>query len=141
MKQLGFILTPLALLAAVVAYAQVSVQTRSGDGGVLWFDINSHAILPGHIVSTGQPPVLTACGGGSPAVVGSDLAGTVTVGTTATGCVITFSKAFSVAPSCIVGWATAPLAAMSWSTTTAALTVVQTSASSNVINYICFGKQ
>ncbi len=129
------------LLAASAAVAQVTVQTRSGDGGVLWFDTNNHAIIPGHIVNTGQPPAISGCGGGSPSIVGSDLAGTVTAGTTATGCVITFNKAFSVAPNCIVGWATAPLAAMAWTTSTTALTVTQTSASSNVLNYICFGKQ
>lgn len=129
------------ILVAGAALAQVSVQTRSGDGGVLWFDANNHGIFAGHIVSTQPVPAVSACGGGTPAIVGSDLAGTVTMGTTSTGCVITFNKAFSVAPNCVVAWATAPLAAMSWSTSTTALTVVQTSTSSNVINYVCFGKQ
>lgn len=131
----------LFLLLAGAAYAQVAVQTRPGDGGVLWFDGNNHAVFPGHIVDTGQAPVLTTCGT-NPAIVGTDLSGMVTMGTASpTGCIITFNKAYSVAPHCVVGWATAPLAAMAWTTTTTALTMVQTGTSSNVIHYVCHGKQ
>lgn len=130
----------LAALAGV-AVAQQQVQTLRGDGGVLWFDANSHAIISGHIVNTGQPPVLSACGT-NPTIVGSDLAGTVTTGTaTPAGCVITFNKAFSVAPNCVLGWASGPLVAMSWTTSTTAITAVQTATSSTVIQYVCFGKQ
>jgi hypothetical protein len=39
-------------------------------------------------------PALTSCGT-SPAIVGTDMAGTVTMGTTPTGCVITFNGAKS----------------------------------------------
>ncbi len=46
-------------------------------------------------------PALTNCGGGTPTIVGTDLAFTVTQGTTATGCVATFSTAFAMVPVCV----------------------------------------
>jgi hypothetical protein len=53
-------------------------------------------------VGSGTAPALTSCGT-SPAIVGTDVAGTVTMGTgTPTGCVITFNVAYIAAPHCIV---------------------------------------
>lgn len=139
MRHLWFIFAPLILLGGI-AVAQVTVQTRPGDGGVLWFDTNSQAILPGHIVSTGAAPVVSACGAGA-TIIGSDLAGTVTTGAATTTCTITFNKAFTAAPTCVLGWPAANLASEAWSTTTTAITVTQTSAAGNPISYICIGKQ
>lgn len=84
-------------------------------------------------------PALTSCGT-TPAIVGTDLAGTVTMGTTATGCVITFNAAFSVAPVCTVTWIATPLASQSYTTSTTAITLTQTSTSNNVVKYICVGQ-
>ncbi len=95
--------------------------------------------VPSHI-ATGQTtaPALTSCGGGSPAITGTDTAGTVTMGTSATGCVITFNVAYTSAPHCIVQWIATPLASQSYATSTSAITLTQTSTSSNVAKYICF---
>ena len=135
------LLTFLFLLLAWPALAQQTVQTRPGDGGLLWFDSANRATIPGQLLDTGPVPVLTACGT-SPAIVGTDLSGTVTMGTgSPTGCVITFAAAYPIAPHCVVGWSVAPLAAMAWTTTTTALTTVQTATSSNVIHYVCHGKR
>lgn len=84
-------------------------------------------------------PALTSCGT-TPAITGTDMAGTVTMGTTATGCVITFNAAFSAAPVCTVTWIATPLASQSYTTSTTAITLTQTSASNNVVKYICIGQ-
>lgn len=84
-------------------------------------------------------PALTSCGT-TPAIVGTDMAGTVTMGTTATGCVITFNVPFAAAPVCVVTWIATPLASQSYTTSTAAITLTQTSASNNVAKYVCIGQ-
>lgn len=90
----------------------------------------------GHTIVSGGTPVLTACGT-TPAIVGTDRDGQVTMGTTATGCVITFSIAYTQAPLCVINWQATPLASQSWTLTNAAITTVQTSASNNKLNYHC----
>lgn len=88
-------------------------------------------------LGTGQtPPVLTACGT-TPAIVGSDTAGKVTMGTTATGCVITFAVAYISAPYCTVTWGATPLASQSYTVTATAITTVQTSTTNNILYYYC----
>ncbi len=84
-------------------------------------------------------PALTSCGGGSPAIVGTDTAGTVTMGTTATGCVITFNVAYAAAPHCVVTWRATPLLSQSYTVSTAAITLTQTSTSGDLIDYVCIG--
>lgn len=92
------------------------------------------------IRATGAAPALTSCGGGSPAITGSDLAGEVTMGTTATGCVITFNAAYASAPYCTVSWQATPLASQSYSVSNTAITTVQTSTSGNRLNYTCMAR-
>jgi|SRR5579864_1673097 len=94
--------------------------------------------VPGHI-ATGQTtaPALTSCGGGSPAITGTDTAGIVTMGTTATGCVITFNVAYTGTPFCVVTWIATPLASQSYATSNTAITLTQTSTSGNKAQYIC----
>lgn len=84
-------------------------------------------------------PALTSCGT-TPAIVGTDMAGTVTMGTTATGCVITFNVPYVAAPVCVVTWIATPLASQSYTTSTTAITLTQTSASNNVAKYVCIGQ-
>lgn len=86
-------------------------------------------------------PALTSCGGGTPAISGNDFAGTITVGTSATGCVATFNTAYVSAPSCVVVSETAPATTTpAYSVSTTAITIVQTSTSSNKYDYICVAK-
>jgi hypothetical protein len=88
-------------------------------------------------VGSGTAPALTSCGT-SPAIVGTDVAGTVTMGTgTPTGCVITFNVAYIAAPHCVVTWIATPLASQSYTTSTTAITLTQTATSSNVVKYMC----
>ncbi len=95
----------------------------------------------GKIISqgSGTPPALTSCGT-TPAIVGTDVAGTVTMGTTATGCVITFNVPYAASatpPHCLVTWIATPLASQSYTTSNTAITLTQTSASNNVAKYFC----
>lgn len=86
-------------------------------------------------------PVLTSCGTGSPAISGSDSAGTVTAGTNATGCVITFAAAYVGVPYCVVTSQVAPgTSTPAYSVTATAITLVQASQSGNKWDYICVAR-
>lgn len=82
-------------------------------------------------------PALTSCGTGSPAITGTDTAGIVTMGTSATGCIITFNVAYTGTPFCVVTWIATPLASQSYVTAAATITLTQTSASGNKVQYYC----
>lgn len=86
-------------------------------------------------VGAGGAPAPSSCGT-SPSLVGTDEAGEVTMGTTATGCTITFAKAYTSAPFCTVTWQ-ANLASMQYTISNTAITLTQTSTSSNKVDYIC----
>ena len=91
----------------------------------------------GHHRVTGSTPALTSCGT-SPSIIGTDIAGTVTMGTASpTGCVITFANVYTNTPHCTVTWQATPLASQSYTTSTTAITLVQTGTSSNKVNYRC----
>lgn len=91
----------------------------------------------GHVAAGSSSPVLTSCGT-SPTILGDDKDGQVTMGTTATGCVITFASAYVSSPAlCVVTWQGTPLASQSYTVTNTAITTVQTSTSSNKLNYHC----
>lgn len=91
----------------------------------------------GHVAAGSSAPTLSSCGGGSPAILGDDKDGQVTMGTTATGCVITFASAYTGTPLCVVTWQATPLASQSYAITNTAITLTQTSTSSNKVNYHC----
>lgn len=93
----------------------------------------------GHIRTGSAAPALSSCGT-SPSISGSDTAGEVTMGTTATGCVITFAIAFAAAPYCVVTFQNSPLASQSYSVSATAITTVQTSTSNNKLNYHCIAR-
>lgn len=85
-------------------------------------------------------PVLTSCGGGSPAVVGTDYAFRVTQGTTATGCVATFSTPFSSTPTCVAVNQTAPATSTpAYTVSTTAVTLVTASTNGEIWNVVCVG--
>ncbi len=92
----------------------------------------------GHIGITNDIPTLSSCGS-SPAIAtgSSDMAGEITEGSVATGCTITFAKAFASAPFCTVT-EQAGLAA-SYTISTSAITITNIGAlSSTKLNYQCF---
>lgn len=92
------------------------------------------------IRANGTAPALTSCGT-SPAIVGSDLSGEVTMGTgSPTGCIITFNAAYVSAPLCTVTWQATPLASQSYAVSNTAITLTQTGTSSNKVNYTCMAR-
>lgn len=114
-------------IALAAALFMVTVPARALDQSVT------------RLYGDGAPPVLTACGT-TPAIVGTDMSGKITMGTgSPTGCVMTFARAWQVAPACVVVWAGTPLAAQNYTVTTTAITLVQTGTSSNIVFYNCSG--
>lgn len=98
----------------------------------------------GHITASAVPlltaPVVSACGTGTPTVVGNDSAGAVTVGGgVQASCVLTFQKSWTIAPSCFANDSSA-LQAVKASATVSALTLsVATTFAGEVVNYFCIG--
>lgn len=143
------LLAPVLLILSLtfgLAYAQnitKSVQLSQDGTGTIGYDTSNGVYFPGHILSTvrGSPaPTVTGstCGTTAPAITGTDFAGTVIVGSSATtSCVVTFGTAFVTAPTCVVSPKSTILAAFSFATSTTALTVTQTSTASNTFTYIC----
>lgn len=134
--------TTLATAITVQNSGGVSIGTSTdpGIGALLtntFMQATTYVQVGTKIRAVGTAPALTSCGGGSPAIVGSDLAGEVTMGTTATGCVITFNVAYASAPYCTVTWQATPLASQSYTVSTTAITLTQTSTSGNKVNYYC----
>lgn len=98
------------------------------------------AWLLGGVSGHSGTPVLTSCGTGSPTVVGTDLAFRVTQGTGATGCVATFSTAFSATPTCVAVNETAPATSTpAYSVSTTAVTLVTANTNGEIWNVICIG--
>jgi hypothetical protein len=115
-----------------------AVITAGGLGIAKAAYIGTFASVGTKIRAAGTAPALTSCGT-SPAIVGSDLAGEVTMGTaTPTGCIITFNVAYASAPYCVVHWPAQALASQSYTYSTTAIT--QTATSSNKIIYHCYAR-
>lgn len=95
--------------------------------------INTTATVP-----TPNVPTVGTCGGGTPTVTGSDMSGTVTVGTgSPTACTVTFSGAWAAAPHCVLtprGAIATPMYISAESTTLFTATFPSGLAS---FNYIC----
>ena len=142
-------LLPSALILALgltYALAQTitkSIQLTQAANGVIGMDSTNNVYFPTHVLNLGLAPAVSSCGGGTPAIAGSDFAGVVTLGTSATGCIITFKKAYAATPWCVVSSQSAAVAVspFTYSVSPTAITEVQPSTSSNLINYICSGSK
>lgn len=121
---------------------KLRTKTLAAAAAVLFSAVAAQALFTqsfDRLIGTGSngTPALTSCGT-TPAIVGTDMAGTVTMGTgTPTGCVITFATPYASAPICVVTWIATPLASQSYATSATAITLTQTATSSNVAKYIC----
>lgn len=93
-----------------------------------------------HLTAPTLTTSTTVCGGSTATVSGTDTSGQVAEGSSAsTSCVITFAKAFVTAPECFVSIDNLTDSALKCHATTTTLTVTQSSASSNVLNYLVVG--
>lgn len=90
-------------------------------------------------VAGGGTPTVSACGTTPGTPTGTDMAGEVAEGTTATGCTITFANSgYTAAPHCVVALGTQQVA-FTYTISTTAITVTNTSATGDVIHWICVG--
>jgi hypothetical protein len=112
-----------------------------GSGFSTVAEISPSALLfEGHVSSIGGPPIVSSCGTGPLTSVDfNDTHGTITEGTTATGCTITFKDVHNNAPDCVISFQTQLPAALTYSTSTTALTVSNTSATGDKFSYVCMG--
>ena len=84
-------------------------------------------------------PTLSSCGTSPTLVSGSnDMRGEITIGTSATGCTLTFSAAKNGTPFCIVTSETAGLTTPGWSESTTAITITGVTAGDDYA-YMCMG--
>ncbi|HSN25210.1 MAG TPA: hypothetical protein VLT45_02960 [Kofleriaceae bacterium] len=88
-----------------------------------------------HSLPAGGQPALTSCGS-SPKLSGTDTAGTITTGATATGCVLTFSSAFANTPTCTVSASDGTGVAYQKTASSLQLTTVRPATE---YDYICIG--
>jgi hypothetical protein len=77
--------------------ADLAFLTRSGDVVSERLRLKGN----GHIVSSGAAAVLSNCGSGA-SIDGTDTSGTITEGSGATGCTLTWAAAYSSAPRCVL---------------------------------------
>lgn len=132
-----------AIAIAGAAFAQnivSSLQQSQDPRGVIGLDAANNVWLQNgqHLGSNtnagGAAPAVSACGT-SPTIAGTDFAFTLTTGSVATSCTVTFSKAFGASPRCVLmanGQATQPTF-----TTTAASMVITVDIASTVYTGIC----
>lgn len=119
-----------------------ALQLSQDSTGAFGIDANNGVYFPGHILSSKQgnaiSPAPTITGTGTPTLVGSDTAGLVTMGTSATTATAVFASAYISVPWCVVSSQTATTIGYTLATTSIAIT--QNTASGNKINYWCSGQ-
>lgn len=87
-----------AFNVAASTSGKYSINVGTATEGSYHFSVST----TGHINTQGIAPTISACGSG-PSVIGTDNAGTVTVGSGVTlACTLTFAKAWLTAPNCLM---------------------------------------
>ena len=126
---------------AVAQVITASVQLSQDPRGPIGLDASRNVYFYTHVLAPGGvTPAVSSCGGGTPAIVGSDTAGYVTEGTSAATCTNTFSQAYAAPPWCVVTSQTGA-SPVGYTPAAATLVVTNTSVSGLVFNYICTGAQ
>jgi len=93
-----------------------------------------------HLRTSGPTPTLGAACGPGATIVGSEIAGEVTMGTGApTSCTINFSVGYASPPLCIVTWQV-QLAGTQYALGGAGISIAQPPTSSNKLNYMCMAR-
>lgn len=137
----AFIVTILCIGFALAQTTYRSLQLSQDTSGGFSVDTNLGIYFPGHILSpttgfgTQNQPLPTIGGTGTPTLAGTDSAGTITMGTSATTATVTFGRAYISVPSCIVSWNSASPGTYVQATTSLAITQISTSG--NKISYFC----
>ena len=95
----------------------------------------------GHLSASSTAPVLSACGTGSPSLStdSNDTYGTITAGTVATTCTLTFGTARQTGTHCTVTSQTASIA-ISYTESLSALVITNAALGGDKVDYSCFGQ-
>lgn len=138
-------------IGTTTPFAQLTVATPNGATGAtrnLFMVASSTATATttafrvdnvGHIFASSTNPVLSSCGTG-PTMVGSDQHGTVTAGSAANGCTVTFGVPYPSAPTCTVADETQSVVnAFAYTVSATAITVTETGLGGTLFDFICFG--
>lgn len=130
-------------LAGGLAGAQTinkAIQLSQDASGAFGVDTTNNVYFPGHILNTGAAgPVPTVAGTGTPTISGTDVAATITMGSSATTAIATFGRAYVSVPNCVVSWQSVANTAISWSVLATSISVTQPATSGNKVNYFCTG--
>ena len=133
----------LGLALASAQNINKALQLSQDPTGAIGVDTNNNVYWPGHVLTVGPgTPVLTSCGA-SPTITGTDTEGTVVGGGTvgATGCVITFNKAYLATPYCMLVSENMGTSPPAYSASTTAITVSTTTVGAAVMHYRCSGSK
>jgi hypothetical protein len=146
MRKLRYLILPALLilgLSATVGITQTinkALQLSQDARGAFGVDTTNNVYFPGHILNTGTAgPAPTVAGTGTPTIAGSDVAGSITMGTSATTATVTFGRAYVSVPQCVVTWNTAAsgLSPISYTLNTTSIVVTQPAVTGNRWNYFC----
>lgn len=118
-----------------------ALQLSQDASGAFGVDTTSNVYFPGHILNTGNagplPTVTSNVGSPTVSTASTDVAGTITAGTSSTGIDLVFGRAYVTAPNCVVAWAGGSNSPVSYTIGTTAIHMSQGVASANKINYFC----
>lgn len=113
-------------------------QDPTGSFGV---DTSNNVYFPAHVLGSGTAPVVSSCGT-TPSILGTDIAGQVTEGSTVAVCTVTFNTAYLAKPWCVVTAQTAnttsPISYIPY--TTGIYVSHSAQAAGQVWNYFCSGR-
>lgn len=133
------------LFASAIAGAQTinkAIQLSQDASGAFGVDTTNNVYFPGHILNTGNAgPAITVAGTGTPTISGTDVAGTITMGSSATTATATFGRAYVSVPHCVLSnqSAVSTTSNIAYTLQTTSIAISQPSTSGNKINYFCTG--
>lgn len=130
------------ILGAGIAAAQTftrALQLSQDTTGVFSVDNVNGVYFPGHFYITGtNRPAPTITGTGTPSVSGNDVAGVITMGSSATTATLVFGTTFLSVPWCVVSPQNAfTTTNIAYTLATTSIALTQNSTSGNKINYFC----
>jgi hypothetical protein len=139
-----YLLPSLLILALAGGFAVAqnitkALQLSQDATGAFGIDASNGIYFPGHVYSpTARNSIPTITGTGTPTVAGTDVAGTITMGSSATTATAVFGKAYLSVPSCVVTSQTAfTTTPIGYTLATTSIAITQQSTSGNLINYHC----
>jgi len=118
-------------------------STAIGYGAVVKSSNTATVAADNLTVQAIHSPSVSSCGTGSPAITGSDIAGSITTGTGApTSCGVVFSQPYTYAPYCVAQTTFTATSAVISSITTSSMTITTSAGlTSGTLTYHCIGRQ